>query len=214
MKRICTLLAVCLAISSTLFAQDEKLAPGIYSIVDGTATSLHYSPGISHNSGVNVIGVEIGKTSVTFKGETAGVTVTDKIVMVIDPEKKAIIRTPKRYDAFIKSMTPDLILIVPLQVAKNKRIYDGGTSLQGFNTNKLPRVEFEWELIDENTFEIRADFQPGEYAVVFKPAKLGAYDFSGIYGFCVKEAQPETPAESSTDTPVETPVETPVATAE
>ena len=186
MKHVITFLAACLAFAATSFAQSEKLAPGIYAIVDGTATHLSYTPGTAANTGFNVIGVEVGKTKFSYKGESSGVRATGKLVMVIDPEKKAIRQTPKVYDPFIRSMTPELIMIVPLEVVKNKRIYDEGTSVQGINTKKKTRAEFQWELIDENTYEITSDLQPGEYAVVFKAAKLGGYNFSCIYGFTVE----------------------------
>ena len=186
MKHIITVVAACFLFASESFAQDEKLAPGIYAIVDSTVTHLSYTSGVVANSGTNLLGVELGKTKYTYKGETSGVKSIGKFVMIIDPEKKGIRKTPKVYDPFIKSMTPELIMIVPLEVAKNKRVYDEGTSVQGINTKEKTRVEFQWELINENTWEINADLQPGEYAVVFKPAKLGAYDFCSIYGFYVE----------------------------
>ena len=186
MKNIITTIATCLLFASASFAQSDKLIPGIYAIIDSSATHLSYTPGVAANSGINVIGVEVGKIKFTYKGESSEVKSTGKFVMVIDPEKKVIRKTPKVYDPFIKSMTPELIMIVPLEVVKNKRVYDEGTSIQGINTKKKTRVEFQWELIDENTWEITADLQPGEYAVVFKPAKLGSYDFSSIYGFYVE----------------------------
>ena len=186
MKRFITIIVACLVFATASFAQSEKLAPGIYAVVDGTATHLSYTLGTAVNSGLNVIGVEVGKIKFNYKGESSGVKAAGKLVMVIDPEKKAIRQTPKVYDPFIKTMTPELIMIVPLEVIKNKRVYDEGTSIQGINTKKKSRVEFQWELVDENTYEITADLQPGEYAVVFKPAKLGAYDFSCIYGFYVE----------------------------
>ncbi|MBQ0044805.1 MAG: hypothetical protein KBT05_07275 [Bacteroidales bacterium] len=46
---------------------------------------------------------------------------------------------------------------------------------------------YSCKLVDENTFEITADFEPGEYAFIFKPAKLGEFDFTSIYGFYVAE---------------------------
>ena len=187
MKQLITTIAVCLLSATVSFAQDEKLAPGIYAIVDSTVTHLSYTPGVASNSSSNILGVELGKTKYTYKGESSEVKATGKFVMVIDPENKGIRKTPKLYDPFIKSMTPELIMIVPLDVVKNKRVYEEGTSIQGINTKKKTRVEFQWELIDENTWEIRADLQPGEYAVVFKPAKLGAYDFCSIFGFYVEE---------------------------
>ncbi len=186
MKHIITFLVTCLAFAVTTFAQNGKLAPGIYAVIDSTVTHLPYTSGVAANSGTNVIGVELGKTKFTYKGESSGVKAAGKLVMVIDPEKKTIRQTPKVYDPFIKSMTPELIMIVPLEVVKNKRVYDEGMSIQGINTKKKTSIEFQWELVDENTWEITADLKPGEYAVVFKAAKLGAYDFSSIYGFTVE----------------------------
>lgn len=186
MKHIITTIAACLVFASASFAESEKLAPGIYAIVDSTATHLSYTPGTAVHSGLNIIGVELGNSKFTYKGESSGVKATGKFVMVIDPQKKGIRKTPKIYDPFFKSMTPELIMIVPLEIAKNKRIYDEGMSVQGINTEKKARVDFQWELTDENTYEITAELQPGEYAVVFKAAKLGPYEFDSIYGFYVE----------------------------
>lgn len=187
MKHIITIVAACLAISATTFAQNEKLSPGIYAIVDDNATHLTYSKSISSHSGINIIGVEVGKNKYTYKGNSSEVKATGKLIMVIDPEKRSIVMTPKKYDPFIKTMKPELINIVPLNVEKNKRIYDEGTSVQGINTKKHTKLEFQSELVDENTYEITFDAPPGEYAVVFKATKLGVYDFSAIYGFYVEE---------------------------
>ena len=56
----------------------------------------------------------------------------------------------------------------------------------GFSKNAdIP--DFEWEQIDDVTFRISFEAAPGEYAVVFKAAKLGDYDFASIYGFTVAE---------------------------
>ena len=187
MKHLITILASCFAFVATTFAQSERLEPGIYAIIDSTATPLTYSNGVAANSGINIIGVEVGSTKYNYKGETSGVKATGKFIMVIDPEKKMIVKTPRKYNPFIRTMTPELIMIVPLEVANGKRVYDGGTSLQGINTKKHTRMEFQWELVDENTYEITADLMPGEYAVIFKAAKLGEYDFSSIYGFYVEE---------------------------
>lgn len=187
MKKFSVLFVAILMFAATAFAQGEKLEPGIYSIIDSSATHLKYTPGIASNSGFNVVGIEVGDAKYKFKGATSGVKVTDRIRLVIDPQKKVIRKTPKVYEPFIKSMTPELLIIVPLDVVKDKRIYDEGTSVEGFRTKKHTRVEFEWELTDENTYDITADFEPGEYAVIFKPARLGAYDFCSIYGFYVEE---------------------------
>lgn len=165
----------------------NRIEPGIYSVVDSCYTSLSFTPGINKSSSTNILGIDVGDSGSSYKGETSGVKCTGNLVMVIDPEKKVIKRTLKSYDPFIKTMTPDLIMIVPLTVEKNKRKYDAGKSVMGIKTEKKERVSFEWEQIDDVTFQINFDATPGEYAVVFKAAKLGDYDFASIYGFTIPE---------------------------
>ena len=77
------------------------------------------------------------------------------------------------------------MIIVPLGVEKNRRVYDCGSTLNGFNTQKLDRVEFLWEQISDNSFLIEAEMVPGEYAIVFKPAKLGEFNFNTVFDFTV-----------------------------
>lgn len=186
MKKIITTIVIAITAVFISNAQ-EKLEPGIYSVVDSVYTSLSFSPGINKSSSTNILGVEVGDSGSSYKGETSGVKCTGTLVMVIDPEKKVIKRTLKSYDPFIKTMTPQLIAIIPLTVQKNKRTYDAGKSVMGIKTEKKERVTFEWEQIDDVTFVINFETAPGEYAVVFKGANLGDYDFASIYGFTVEE---------------------------
>ncbi|MBQ0150050.1 MAG: hypothetical protein KBT08_05470 [Bacteroidales bacterium] len=187
MKRIISTILSVLAFSLVCSAQSENLTPGIYSIIDGNATHLTYANGAAISSSNNLLGVEIGNTKFKYKGETAEVKVVDKIVMVINPDKKVIKKTTKEYDPFIKSMTPANIIIVPLEVVDGKRIYNGGRTIEGINTVRKERIDFEWEMVADNTFEITANFEPGEYAIIFRPAKLGEFDFTSIYGFYVEK---------------------------
>lgn len=168
------------------------LEPGIYSVIDGTYTPLVYCRGTEASSATNILGIEIGDKKYKYKGASAEVPVTDKIVMVINPERSVMKATLRTYDPFVKDMTPGHIIIVRLTVEKNKRYYDKGTTVSGFNVERKDRVEFEWELIGENTFEITADFEPGEYAIAFKPATpLGEFEFTAVYGFCVEASAAE-----------------------
>lgn len=186
MKRILSTLLSVLALSFAASAQNDNLDPGIYSIIDGTATHLVYTNGAAISSSNNLLGLEIGDTKFKYKGETGEVEVKDKIVMVINPTKKVIKKTTKQYDPFVKNMTPANIIIVPLEIVDGKRMYDSGRTVEGINTVRKERIEFEWEMVEDNTFEITADFEPGEYAVIFRPSKLGEFDFTGIYGFYVR----------------------------
>lgn len=186
MRRIITTILSLLTLSIVASAQNDNLEPGIYSVIDGNPSHLVYANGTAASSSSSLLGIEIGKTKIKYKGETGEVEVKDKIIMVINPDKKVIKKTPKLYDPFIKSMTPSNMIIVPLEVVDGKRIYDSGRTVEGFNTVRKERVEFEWEMVDDNTFEITANFEPGEYAIIFRPAKLGEFDFTSIYGFYVK----------------------------
>lgn len=187
MKRLFITVIAAFAMALAASAQEAKLAPGIYAVVGEEVTHLTYTNGTAISSGTNLLGFELGNHKYKYKGATSGVQATNKLVMVINPEKKGITKTPKKYDPFIKSMTPANIIIIPLDVDKDKRIYDEGTLVEGINTTRKARMDFEWEMVDENTFEIVGDFAPGEYAVVFKPSKLGELDFTSIYGFFVTE---------------------------
>lgn len=189
MKRIIVLLAICLGFSAVSSAQDDtKLEPGIYAVIDGVKTPLLYTNGVTANTSTNIVGIELGKRKYSYKGETAGVQAKDTLIMVINPEQKNIKRTPKKYEPFIATMDPNSIIIVPLEVKKGKRSFDEGLLVAGIQTEKKNFVPFEWELVDEITFQITAPgMKPGEYGVVFKPAKLGNYDLSAIFGFCVTE---------------------------
>lgn len=180
--------AMLLSVSINASAQTDELEPGIYAIVDGEAIALSHVMGITGNSGTEILGVEIGKTKTNYKGAHAETCATGTFVMVINPEKKALTRTPKKYDPFIKTMTPDNILFIPLTVNKNKRTYEEGVSVNGINTQKKTRIPFEWEQTGDNSFTITTEaLAPGEYGIVFKPAKLGGFDYSCIFEFYVAE---------------------------
>lgn len=166
-------------------AQESEFDPGIYSVTDDVPVALTYSSGVMGTGSTGIVGIEVGRTKCSYKGTESGVLCTGTLLMVIDPEKKNIVRTLKKYDPFVKSMTPDNIMIVPLMVDKNKRVYDEGISINGFNVEKKNRVPFIWERVSDNAFLITAEVVPGEYAVVFRPAKLGGFDFESVFCFTV-----------------------------
>lgn len=187
MKKIITVIAalVCFTVLD-LSAQNDTRDPGIYAVVDGVSTPLVYTSGIAHKSGTEVLGLEIGRSKFSYRGATSGVESGDTFVLVIDPEKKNIIRTLKKYEPFVKSMTPSNIIIVPLIVKKDKRIYDEGMEVYGFKVEGKPRVPFSWEMISDNSFQIVAEgLAPGEYGIIFRATKLAPYDYDAIFGFTV-----------------------------
>ena len=192
MKKILHTLAVaviCLtAFSFSSNAQMDEREPGLYAIVDGESIPLGYTSGATSVNTTNIVGFEVGKSKCSFKGETSGTVTSDTFVMVIDPEKKALTRTMKSYNPFIRTMTPNNILILPLSVSKGKRTYDEGKSVMGIKTEKKDRMDFEWEQISDNSFEIKVSgLVPGEYGFIFRVSKIADFDYSAIFGFTVAE---------------------------
>lgn len=177
-----------LAVSAgfSLYAQSDSRQAGIYSVMNDESTPLPFFRGINSNGGVNVLGIEIGKRKSTYNGATSGVLSDGHFVIVIDPEKNVMKLTLKSYEPFIKSFTPNNIVIVQLQVKGNKRIYDEGINLYGFNTEKKDRIEFTWEQISDNSFSVVTETLPaGEYAVVIRPTGLSPLEFSCVFCFTV-----------------------------
>ena len=168
-------------------AQMDEREPGLYAIVGEESIPLVYSNGTASVSSTGILGVELGKKKCTYKEPTSGVLASGTFVMVINPEKKGITRSMKSYEPFIKTMTPNNILVLPLTVDKNKRVYEEGKTIEGINISVKDRMDFEWEQISDNSYEIRVlNLIPGEYGFVFRPAKLGEFDYSAIFGFTVE----------------------------
>lgn len=193
MKRLLTILLT-LAVSAgfSLYAQSDSRQAGIYTVINDESTPLPFFRGINSNGGVNVLGIEIGRKKSTYNGATSGVVSDGHFIVVIDPEKKAMKLTLKSYEPFIRNFTPDGIAIVQLQVKGNKRVYDEGVSLYGFNTEKKDRIEFTWEQISDNSFSVVTEtLPPGEYAVAIRPSALSPYDFSCVFGFTVEAPSEE-----------------------
>lgn len=189
MRKIIASLAFLFA-SFSLFAQNETPAPGLYAVSGDSYQSLPYTNASVGNKSFNIIGVEVGKKEYSYKDETSGVNSNGSFLLVVDPERKTITQSKKDYNPFIKSMTPDKIIIVPLEVEKGKRKYKEGSTVNGINTKSRDRVPFDWELVNDNTFKIETGaLEPGEYAFVFKAAKLAGYEFSAIFGFTVPAAE-------------------------
>ena len=191
MKKICLIAAAMMGFvlsSVVALGQVDERVPGIYAMVEGESVPLGFVNGTTAVSTTGVLGVEVGKTKVSFKGTESGVLASGTFVMVIDPEKKAVTKTLKNYNPFIKSMTPSNLLVLPLTVVKEKRVYDEGMSIDGIKTSVQGRMDFEWEQVGDNLFEIRVQgLVPGEYGIVFRASKLAAFDYSAMFGFTVAE---------------------------
>lgn len=189
MKKLMLSSFVMVLFSMFAVAQNDEREPGIYAVVGEESVPLTFIQGSTSNSNTGILGIEISKQKKEYKGLTSDTVVPKdfKLVLVCDMNRKNITQTLKKYDVFVSSITPDHMIIVALEPAKKNRVYDWGTALNGFNTKKQGRVDFTWEQVTDNSYLIQAELEPGEYAVVFKPAKLGEYNFDTVFDFTVTE---------------------------
>lgn len=170
------------------YAQMDERQPGLYAIVGDESIPLTFSNGTTSVSTTGILGVEVGRTRCIYREPSSGVEASDMFVMVIDPEQKAIVKKLKSYKPFFKKMTPNDVLVLPLTVDGNKRIYEEGKTIAGINVSIKDRMDFEWEQITDNSYEIHVqNLIPGEYGFVFRPSKLGEFDYSAIFGFTITE---------------------------
>lgn len=181
------------------FAQLDERAPGIYTVVGEESIPLPYIYGMESGSSVGIGIVSIGSAKFTYKGATSGVNASDTFVLVIDPEKKTGSASPKKFDMFLKTMTPEDMMFLPLTTneKKQRREYDTGTGVGigigpvgiGTNTENKERNGFEWEMISDNSFKIKvSDLAPGEYGIIFRQTKIGQFMYNNLFGFTVPEA--------------------------
>lgn len=174
--------------NNSAYAQMDEREPGIYAIVGEESIPLVYSNGTTSVSSTGILGVELGKRKCTYKGASSGIIASDTFVMVIDPEKKGIVKNMKSYNPFIKSMTPNNVLVIPLIADKKKRTFEEGKTIAGINVTVKDRMDFEWEQISDNSFEIRVlNLIPGEYGFIFRATRLAEFDYSGLFGFTITE---------------------------
>ena len=177
-----------LAMSFThVFAQNDSREPGLYIVNGEESTLMTTQTGSISSSSTGLLGIDLGKTKYNFKGATSGATSSGTFVMVINPEKKNVTMGLKKYDVFVSSVTPDNMIIVPLEVVKNKRVYEAGKSINGFNVSTKDSLPFEWEPLTDNSYTIKVDLTPGEYAIVFKATKHANFEFTRVFGFTVPE---------------------------
>lgn len=187
---ISALVCALLFTTTDAYAQMDERQPGIYAIVGEESIPLQYTNGVNDVATTGILGFEVGRIKYSYKGAESGTVASDTFVLVIDPKKKSITQSLKSYNPFIKSMTPGNMLILPLYVERGKRFYEQGKIIAGINMSVKDMIDFEWERISDNSFEIRVKgLIPGEYGIVFRPAKLGEFAYEAIFGFTYPEQQ-------------------------
>lgn len=174
--------------TANAYAQMDEREPGLYAIVGEQSIPLPFSNGTTSVGTTGILGVEVGRVKCAYRKPTSGVNAADTFVMVIDPERKAIVKKLKSYNPFYNKMTPNNVLVLPLTVDGKRRIYEEGKIIAGINVSIKDRMDFEWEQITDNSFEIRVQqLIPGEYGFVFRASKLAEFDYSALFGFTIPE---------------------------
>ena len=174
--------------TANAYAQMDEREPGLYAIVGEQSIPLTFSNGTTSVGNTGILGVEVGRVKCAYRKPTSGVNAADTFVMVIDPERKAIVKKLKSYNPFYNKMTPNNVLVLPLTVDGKRRIYEEGKIIAGINVSIKDRMDFEWEQIADNSFEIRVQqLIPGEYGFVFRASKLAEFDYSALFGFTIPE---------------------------
>lgn len=181
------LMVLALGMILSASAQNDSRDPGIYYIDGETSTPLTSINATTQTSGTSFGIVDVSKQKQSYKGLTSDTPCKNaEFVVVINPEKKGATQTLKRYDPFIKSMTPENMVLVPLEIGKKDRVYDEGSTINGFKTNSRNSIAFEYEQITDNSWKITAELPAGEYAWAFKIAKLGGYNFQSVFDFTIE----------------------------
>jgi len=170
------------------FAQADGRKPGLYAIVEGESVPLSFTYGAVSAIGERHLGFEVNYQTYRYKGESSGTAADSTFVLVIDPTRKKASKTMSEYDPFVKRMTPEKIIIIPLEVVheKQSRMYYPGAEYNGVSVEKNTRIDFEFTKISDNSFEIRTRTLPeGEYGFVFCTRGIDGFDYTGIFGFTI-----------------------------
>lgn len=181
----------------TALAQIDERNPGIYAVVDGTSTPLAFQfsvgsgrPYYGKYNGEDASVLEPGIGGFRYKGVCSGVLATDTLVLVVDLEKESGSAAPGKFDYFVKDMTPDSMVILPLKtnVNKQRREFEDGIIIKAFcNGNESGGVPFGWSRISDNSFRINMpDLAPREYGVFFRTDNLYTFLLHYLFGFTVQ----------------------------
>jgi len=187
MKTGITLAAVLLSVlfHFSAYAQLDVRPPGLYAVVGEMSIPLKYTRG---TVSVESVKLDVARRVYVFDGVTSGVEASDNFVLVLDPKRKMKNRMLTADDIFFKSMEPRNMLVLPLAVDKeySQRVYDGGFDATSLLMDVDPKMEFDWEQISDNSFEIRVPgLIPGEYGFVTRMSPLSRFEIHSVFGFAV-----------------------------
>jgi len=174
-----------------IFAQYDERESGIYATVGEKIIPLNrHSNPFSFGTATEVLllPITIEDTHKRYDGETSEVQTSGPFVLVIDHNKKVFV------SPFFETLSPCYLKLIPLTVNHELHCREYETTITtSFNfpvslKDHGGAVDFEWERISENSFEISIlDVKPGEYAFVFCNAEGTCYDYGTIYDFTIPE---------------------------
>ena len=179
--------ALLLIVSASASAQTDDREPGIYAI-NGNETSKMTPVYALRTNKKNFLNT--GKHMFTYRNATSDTKATGSFLLVCDLARKKASKTRKSYDVFTRNTTPENVIIIPLDSQKKGRTYSGNSTFIGMNTEIKGKRLFAWEQTADNAYRIDIDnLSPGEYAIVFKPTKMGQYDFNCVFDFTISDEQ-------------------------
>lgn len=192
MKRFLIALFV-LSASLTLSWGQERPAPGIYAIIGEEPFKMERQKGLGMSNSVDDESFIFEKQFI-YKGASSSLEATGEFLLVCDPDVRNYLVTPFKYNIFTNNLSPKDLLIVPLEVKRNKRVYDcrklhtTGKALDLLGDVEWLCMDFTCEELEPFIWSIKAkDLPAGEYALVFRyMPQYWEFDFNNIFGFTVK----------------------------
>ena len=166
----------------------QNLAPGLYIEQADGYVLMSYEKGVSITDEDLEDEIQEAFKQYSYKGKTSANVATGSFILVRDPKQKSIVEKAKKYYPFVKTMTPDNIMLVPLKVKKRNRIFEG-LGRKEFVRAKKSRATFDWEQLSDNIFHLTLydDTPAGEYAFVFRLNNIAQYYFTSVHSFSLPE---------------------------
>ena len=166
----------------------DALAPGLYTWSGGEWVLLPFETAWA-NEDFNGMPTdfELANTWFYVNGPSAQTKSEGKWLLVCDLQKKAFKQTPKKYDVFVRHVTPDNILIIRYEEQKRKRRYCClFHSIDPFKGADWVSEPFHWKRLTANSFLIEADLTPGQYGAVFRYNDKTSFNFKTAFTFYIE----------------------------
>lgn len=183
------ILSICLLIAGIGAQAQISQGPGLYAINGNDTIKLTVLNGNENVSESHILGVDIQNHDRMQYNEIISDTPTSgsDFLMVIDPNKKVAkggVMTD--YEPFIKTVKPELLMLVPLEVEndKERRIFNLQENKSALKIKAKNAIEFTWDQVSDSAWIIHTpQLVPGEYAFLVRTTKLDQFDFQQVLDF-------------------------------